>query len=155
MGLITISTAFQVMQNIIEQHSVIKQPNKTKDLLISMGFRQTSFWKQDILCPMYVRFSSQCDKKIQFMPEKLRAFQMVKESPALRVSSSQRVSFCAISVRLNLSKTVKADKPNFYLHTLFFYYIFLYYLVSTQTEKNNYNNKTGHKLIATVGVSVC
>jgi len=80
---------------------------------------------------------------------------MVKKSPALCISSSQRVSFCAISIQLNLSKTVKADKPNVYLRTLFFYYIFLYYFISTQTEKNSYNNKAGHKFIATVGVSVC
>jgi len=41
--------------------------------------------------------------------------------------SSQRMSFCAIIIQLNL--------PNFYLHTLFFYYIILCYLISTQTEK--------------------
>jgi len=44
-------------------------------------------------------------QKIQFVLEKLRACQMVQKSPILRVSSSQRVSFCAISIQLNLCKT--------------------------------------------------
>jgi len=43
--------------------------------------------------------------------------------------------FCAIIIQLNLSTTVKADKPNVYPHTLFLYYIIFYYLISTQTEK--------------------
>jgi hypothetical protein len=104
-------------------------------MLISMGFRQIRFLKRTYFRPYARQIFIAVRQKIQCMLEKLRACQMVKKSPALRVSSSQRVSFCAISTHLNLPKTVKTDKPNFYLHTLFFYYIFLYHLVSTQTEK--------------------
>ena len=135
MCLITISTAFHVMQNIIERNGVMKQPNKTKDVLISMCFRQIRFLKTRYFKPYARQIFIAVRQKFQCMLENLRACHMEKKSPALHVSPSQRVSFCVISIHLNLSKTVKTDKPNLYIHTLFFYYILLHYLVSTQTEE--------------------
>lgn len=89
-----------------------------------MGFKQTGFLKTRYFRPYARQIFIAVRQKIQCMLEKLRAYQMVKKSSALRVSSSQRVSFCpsSIHLKLRLSRQINLTSTyNPYFSTIYFY----------------------------------
>jgi hypothetical protein len=116
-GLITISTAFHEMK--IPSNDPVSQNSQE-------GFRQFKFWKQNILdlCPS--DFHRSATKNAIY-------FEEVESLSDGKEKSRLALNFFSKSVILRYqypveSKTLKADKPNLYLHALLSYYILSHYL---------------------------